>query len=409
MVSLSKSKVMEEKMEEKIEEDTDVVLMRDMGYEQELFRGFSGLMSLTFCFTAVNVLCSISIGFNYGVNTGGPGVIIWGWIIGSFFTIIIGLSLAEICSTYPSAGSVYHWAGQLVPIKYSPIASFICGWFNFLGNVAGDAAFSSGFASLINAAVVLNSAQNVANVANVTDVINVTLPSINQAPLNINTQVGVSIGVTALWSIQNALRIDKQGWLNNLAAFVQVGSTITIVAVILIMTKYRASARTVFLTTYNTTGFTFGYVCIIGILSTLFSFSGYEAGAHLAEETRGAGKAAPKGIVGTCVISACIGFAYLLGLLFAIPNVDDFVNNSDNPNLGEFNLGKFGVLIGTKDNMNWAIIVVAGVAVIATVYWLVSARHWFVGPKRAIDLPDDKNNNSSDTIHPIETISSNDL
>ncbi|CAF1001139.1 unnamed protein product, partial [Didymodactylos carnosus] len=470
-----------------------------------------------------------SIGFNYGLNTGGPAVIIWGWIIGSFFTIMIGLSLAEICSTYPSAGSVYHWAGQLVPIKYTAIASFICGWFNFLGNVAGDAAFSSGFAYIINAAIVLNGERNSTSGELLSD---------DKAPLNVYKQVGVSIGITAVWSIQNALRVDQQGWLNNLAAFIQIGSTIIIVVTILIMTKYRASAYTVFLTNYNSTGFTFGYVCIIGILSTLFSFSGYEAGAHLAEETRGAGKAAPKGIIATCVIGACVGFAYLLGLLFAIPDVADFITNADNPSfavqvyelsvpergalaltillvinlyfagmssttvtsrigfamardgvfpgskylrviysrtqtplatvvlvfiidtlllllqlasstafaailsittigyqvsylipilfritvarktfkLGEFNLGKFGVLIGTissiwlfitsvfmffpstypvtKDNMNWAIVVVAGVTFIAGLYWLLSARYWFVGPRRATDLPDDKINSS---------------
>lgn len=27
-------------------------------------------------------------------------------------------------------------AGQLVGAKYAPLASFICGWFNLIGNVA---------------------------------------------------------------------------------------------------------------------------------------------------------------------------------------------------------------------------------------------------------------------------------
>lgn len=92
-----------------IEEDSDVRLLREMGYSQELYRGFSPLMSFAFCFTAVNVLTSISLGFTYTLNTGGSGVAIWSWLIGSVFTILIGLSLAEICSVYPSAGSVYHW------------------------------------------------------------------------------------------------------------------------------------------------------------------------------------------------------------------------------------------------------------------------------------------------------------
>ena len=91
------------------EEDADVRLLHEMGYKQELYRGFSPLMSFAFCFTAVNVLTSMSLGFNFTLNTGGSGVAIWSWVIGSIFTILIGLSLAEICSVYPSAGSVYHW------------------------------------------------------------------------------------------------------------------------------------------------------------------------------------------------------------------------------------------------------------------------------------------------------------
>jgi amino acid transporter len=72
--------------------------------------------------------------------------------------------------------------------------------------------------------------------------------------------------------------------------------------------------------------------------------------------------------------------------------------------VGEFNLGRFGVPIAivssiwltitstimlfpanypiTTDNMNYAIVVVGGVAFIASLYWIISAQHWFVGPKR---------------------------
>jgi amino acid transporter len=72
--------------------------------------------------------------------------------------------------------------------------------------------------------------------------------------------------------------------------------------------------------------------------------------------------------------------------------------------LGEFNLGRFSLPIAitssiwlaitsvfmffpaeypvTKDTMNYAILIIGGVLTIAAFYWLVSARYWFVGPKR---------------------------
>ncbi|CAF0955812.1 unnamed protein product [Rotaria sordida] len=498
-----------------IVEDPDVRLLREMGYKQELYRGFSPFMSFAFCFTAVNVLTSISIGFTYSLNTGGSGVTIWAWVIGAIFTILIGLSLAEICSVYPSAGSVYHWAGQLVSAKHAPLASFICGWFNFIGNFSGDVAFASGFATIINAAILLEGKDS----------------------LSTGAQVGIGIGISFVWAVQNALRIDQQGWVNNFAVIFQLGSAISIIVVLLTMAPERATARNVFTSTYNDTGFPFPYVCLIGILSTLFSFSGYEAGAHLAEETRGASRAAPKGIVGTCICCAITGFAYLLALLFAIPNVSSFVENNSGDNStqnlavaafqlavphqgalaltillilnlyfagmssltvtsrigfamardgvfplstylrwiykptktplgnvifvfiidclllllqlasttafsailsiatlgyqisyfipilfrcttarhnfprGEFNLGRFGVPIAiisaawlfitsiimffpaeypvTKDNMNYAVIIIGGIALLAGVYWIVSARHWFVGPKKTSMNPNE--------------------
>ncbi|CAF1560936.1 unnamed protein product [Adineta ricciae] len=71
---------------------------------------------------------------------------------------------------------------------------------------------------------------------------------------------------------------------------------------------------------------------------------------------------------------------------------------------GEFNLGRFGVPIAiissiwltitstimlfpanypiTKKNMNYAVAVIGGVAIIASLYWIFSARHSFAGPKR---------------------------
>ena len=56
----------------------------------------------------------------------------------------------------------------------------------------------------------------------------------------------------------------------------------------------------------------------MGILFSAYSFTGYEAGAHMAEETTNASKSAPRGILYTCLLTAVTGFVYILGLLYAI-------------------------------------------------------------------------------------------
>lgn len=62
---------------------------------------------------------------------------------------------------------------------------------------------------------------------------------------------------------------------------------------------------------------------------SLFSFSGYEAGAHMAEETTNASKSAPYGILFTCIATALTGFTYILGLLYTCQNVDLILNGSN--------------------------------------------------------------------------------
>jgi len=49
----------------------------------------------------------------------------------------------------------------------------------------------------------------------------------------------------------------------------------------------------------------------------LFSFSGYEGGAHMAEETKNAAESAPRGIVLTCIATTFTGLVYITGLLYA--------------------------------------------------------------------------------------------
>jgi len=64
-----------------------------------------------------------------------------------------------------------------------------------------------------------------------------------------------------------------------------------------------------------------GYTIIMGMTNCLFAFTGYEAGAHMAEETRDARRAAPNSIFGTVLCCAVFGWIYILGLLFAVEDI----------------------------------------------------------------------------------------
>ena len=92
-----------------------------------------------------------------------------------------------------------------------------------------------------------------------------------------------------------------------------------------------------------------------GFLLTMYTITGYDASAHVAEETVGAEQAAAKGIWQSVACSALIGWFVLLAILFAATDVD-----AVNEGFGT----SIAVFTSAEMNQNWAeaIIVIAASA-----------------------------------------------
>src|SRR5438132_13548842 len=62
---------------------------------------------------------------------------------------LVGIAMADVCSSYPTAGGLYYWAAKLGG-KSSAGWSWITGWFNLLGKVAVTAGIDFGLAFFVN-------------------------------------------------------------------------------------------------------------------------------------------------------------------------------------------------------------------------------------------------------------------
>ena len=69
-------------------------------------------------------------------------------------TLFVGLAMAEVCSSYPTAGGLYYWSAKLAR-RNGPAWSWFTGWFNFLGQVAVTAGIDFGASLFINAFLTL--------------------------------------------------------------------------------------------------------------------------------------------------------------------------------------------------------------------------------------------------------------
>src|SRR5260370_11591596 len=124
--------------------------LHQLGYAQELRRRMSGFSNFAVSFTIISILSGCLTLYGYGMATGGPVVIVWGWPFVGIMTLFVGLAMAEVCSSYPTAGGLYYWSAKLAK-KNAAAWSWFTGWFNFLGQVAVTAGIDFGAAFFINA------------------------------------------------------------------------------------------------------------------------------------------------------------------------------------------------------------------------------------------------------------------
>src|ERR1700744_4929317 len=133
---------------------TDEQRLHEMGYAQELRRRMSGFSNFAVSFTIISILSGCLTLYGFGMATGGPVVIVWGWLGVGIMTLFVGLAMAEVCSSYPTAGGLYYWSAKLAK-KNAPAWSWYTGWVNFPGPGAGTAGIDFGAALFINALLAL--------------------------------------------------------------------------------------------------------------------------------------------------------------------------------------------------------------------------------------------------------------
>ena len=117
--------------------------------------------------------------------------------------------------------------------------------------------------------------------------------------------------------------------INSISAWWHMVGVVVIVFVLAIIPDHHQSASFVFTKTLNASGFSghnfsapvFWFVFGIGLLMAQYTYTGYDASAHMSEETRKASRAAALGVVMSVVMSVIFGFILLVAVTFAVPDV----------------------------------------------------------------------------------------
>ncbi|KAN0060549.1 hypothetical protein ACQY0O_007004 [Thecaphora frezii] len=283
---------------------------------------FSTLALVGLCYCILNSWTAASASLSVALPSGGPVAILWGLVVATVGTLAIALSMAEICSFYPTSGGQYHWSYLVATPRYRAGLAYAAGWMSVAGWVALTATASSLAAQLITGLVAL------------------LHPDYKSQPWHVFLiYVAFAIGA---WFV-NAFGAKILDAVNRVAMFWSLVGALVIVITVLARSgssgssdghSHFQSARFVFASFKNTTGWNDGVAWILGLLQASFSLIGADGATHVIDEISDPARNAPLAMVLAVVIGSSSTFVVLAVLLFVIRDFDAVVS-SPNGALGE--------------------------------------------------------------------------
>jgi amino acid permease (GABA permease) len=282
---------------------TDEERLAELGYQQELHRRLSGFSNFAVSFSIISILAGAITSYSIAMAAGGPFAITIGWLLVGIMVTLVALAMAEICSAYPTAGALYWWTAALAKRNKAAWAWFV-GWFNFLGEVAVTAAIDFGAAITTSAFLSLTFGLTVTT----------------------GKTFLIFLVIIVVHGLLNTFGVNLVRLLSDVSAWWHLVGVLIIVGVLAIVPDHHKPISEVFFEVKNATGFSFAgagiYAVLIGLLMAQYTYTGYDASAHVAEETHDAARAAPRGIVMSVVVSVIAGFVLLVAITWSIQDYE---------------------------------------------------------------------------------------
>jgi amino acid transporter len=289
--------------------DSDRDQLHELGYAQELRRGMGWFSNFAISFSIISILAGGMTSYWLGLVTAGPLVITLGWIIVGFFALLVGMSMAEICSTFPTAGGLYYWSAKLARSNGARWAWFT-GWFNLLGQI--------GVIASVDYALSVFIAYFIRMFA-------------SDFELTAGRIFIVYLVVLAVHGLLNTFGVGLVRILGDVSVWWHVVGVAIIFVVLLVVPDDTRGLGSVLDT--ESTGalagwsgggwFLAAYMFSLGLLLAQYTITGFDASAHVSEETVGARTEAPKAIVRAIYVSAIAAFLLNLAMTSALPRGEE--------------------------------------------------------------------------------------
>jgi amino acid transporter len=287
--------------------------LAELGYKQELSRTWGAFTNFAISFTIISVLAGTFTTFAFAWQNGGPIAASIGWPVICFFVLMVGFSMAELTSRYPTAGGPYWWAHDLGGKGWS----WMTGWFNIVGLIGIVASVAYGAAFFLFSLLQLYG-------------LNIFGINFGDSAHILSETFLLFLIILVVVTALNVLADPLLALLNNISVGWHVLGVLVIIGLLVFVPDHHQNASFVFGERINnngafgghTSGLGFWFLVLpVGFLLTMYTQTGYDASAHTAEETRDAAKAAAQGVWRSIFFSAIAGWFVILAFLFAATDV----------------------------------------------------------------------------------------
>jgi amino acid transporter len=313
----------------------DVRDLHRLGYAQELFRSMGGFSNFAISYSIISILTGAVILYDYGLAWAGTAASLIGWPLVTIFVLCIAASMAEVASAYPTAGGLYYWASRMKGKAWG----WWTAWLNLLGQFAIVAGIAYAAAQFLNVAIVTPVLKSFSiDYGNTTEFI-------KSGDVPIITGALVTMGILlAICLVLNIRGINLVALLNQVSVWWHMAIVAIVVLFVTFAGKPDLSGMTLFAfqpqdqggswqNVIPFTGITLNYGAAItyplffafmfSLLQANWTYTGYDASAHVAEETVGARISSAWGLFLSVAVSAVVGYLFLFVLTTHLPSLKD--------------------------------------------------------------------------------------
>lgn len=262
----------------------------DAGYIPQLKRSLGSFASFAIPFSEISITTGIFANFGFVLEKAGPFGF-WTWPLVAAGQFLVALVFAEMAGRVPLTGSCYNWNNKLA----NPAAGWFTGWLGLFAFTNGVAAVTATMIPVLGAVL----------------------------GRSIDPQAGtfIAAGLIAVQMLINLYGARLTSHTNIIAVLAEIIGIVGLIVLIVFAMAGTGQGNTALLTTIPAEPRPYWPGFFLSSLLGAWTMIGFECSADVSEEIIDARRIAPKAIIQSLLVSAVVGFVFIVVMVLAIPDL----------------------------------------------------------------------------------------